>query len=80
MSLALQATAMHLIVHPMEGFDYERAYEVAAIPRDDYEVEAMIALGYPGDPEKLPEHLRARERPNGRKPIEELAFEGRFGE
>ncbi len=32
-----------LVVHAMEGFNYDKAREVCAIP-DDYSIEAMIAM------------------------------------
>ncbi len=37
----------------------------------------MIALGYPGNPDDLPENLRERElAPRSRKPLSEFLFEG----
>ncbi len=38
----------------------------------------MLAVGHPGDPADLPEALRERELPSERKPLSEVAFEGRF--
>jgi hypothetical protein len=46
---------------------------------DDYEVEAMVAVGHPGDPATLPPQLREREAPSNRKPVGEIAREGPFG-
>jgi len=77
-NLALQGTAMGLVVHGMAGFDFERARSVLAVP-DDYAVVAMFAVGRPGDPVHLPERLRAREVPSGRRPLGELIREGAFG-
>lgn len=77
MSLALQAGMLGLIAHGMQGFDYGKAAELVGLP-DGYSVEAMCAIGYPGDPAALPEDLRASETPNGRKPLAETVFEGRF--
>lgn len=77
-NLALQATMMGLIAHGMEGFDYDKARTVLSIP-DDYAVEAMIAIGRPGKKEELPPNLQAGEQPSGRKKLEEIIFEGRFG-
>jgi nitroreductase len=76
-NLALQGGHMGLVVHGMAGFDRDRARTFLMIP-DDYDVEAMIAIGKPGDPEKLPPELREREFPSGRKPVTEIAWEGKF--
>jgi hypothetical protein len=38
----------------------------------------MFAVGRPGDPDQLPEKLRDREAPSGRKPLTELICEGTF--
>lgn len=76
-NLALQGCAMGLVVHGMMGFDYGRAKTALAVP-DDYAVEAMIAIGHPGDPDELPEALRKVETPSLRKPVSELVREGPF--
>ncbi len=76
-NLALQGAAMDLVVHPMAGFDREAARTKLEVP-DDYAVEAMIAVGHPGDPDQLPEELRSREVPTSRKPVGELICEGKF--
>jgi hypothetical protein len=60
----------------MGGFSSEKAQNVLQIPAG-YQPVAMVAVGYAGDPEMLPEHLKARElAPRTRKPLEELVFEG----
>lgn len=76
-NLALQGCHMGLVVHGMMGFDYERARTELAVP-DDYAVEAMIAIGHPGDPATLPEAARKIEAPSQRKPVAELVREGKF--
>lgn len=76
-NLCLQATLMGLVAHGMAGFNRDKARTELRIP-DDYEVEAMIALGHPGKPDDLPEGLLEREVPSGRKPIREIACEGPF--
>lgn len=58
--LSLQATHDGLIVHQIGGFDRQRIQEVLRIP-DAYEVVLVMAVGYPGDPDALPENLRVRE-------------------
>ncbi len=77
MSLALQASLLGLTAHGMAGFDYGAAIDAVGLP-DGYSVEAMCAIGYPGDAAVLPENLRALEKPNGRRPVSELFFENRF--
>jgi nitroreductase len=77
MSLALQGSMMGLVVHGMQGFDYEAARIVLNIP-DDFQVEAMAAVGRPGDVRNLPEVLQARETPNDRRPLDQTVCEGVF--
>ncbi|MEE8160301.1 MAG: nitroreductase family protein [Acidobacteriota bacterium] len=76
-NLALQGSQKGLVIHGMQGFDYDRARQVLNVP-DDHQVEAMIAIGRPGKKEDLPERLREREVPSGRKEVAEIAFEGQF--
>ncbi len=73
-SFALQGSISGLVVHGMQGFDYDRAKTELAIP-DDYEVQAMAAVGNPGCSEALPDKLRKMELPSGRKSISEIAME-----
>jgi hypothetical protein len=68
---------MGLVVHGMQGFNYERARSELRIP-DTYRVEAICAIGKPGDPTRLPQPLQERETPNARKPLAEIACEGAF--
>jgi len=76
-NFALQGFHQGLVVHGMEGFDYERARKELAIP-DQFQVEAMAAVGRPGPRELLPEKLQARETPNDRRKVSESVFEGPF--
>lgn len=75
--LALEGTARGLVVHAMQGFDYEKARDVCQIP-DDFAVEAMIAIGKRGKKEDLPEEIQKKEVPSGRKPLNELMMEGKY--
>lgn len=77
-SFALQGTMMGLVVHGMMGFDYERAAVELSIP-GDFQVEAMAAVGRPGNKENLTAALQERESPSLRRKVEEFAFEGGFG-
>jgi nitroreductase len=74
-NLALQGSSMDLVIHAMEGFNYEKARRALELP-EHFAVEAMVAVGRPGPLEELPEKLRKRESPSDRKPVSELAFEG----
>jgi nitroreductase len=76
-NLALQGAVMDVVVHGMAGFDRDKARTALKVP-DDYAVEAMIALGRPGDPADLPQELREREKPSGRKPVAQFVREGGF--
>lgn len=76
-NLALQGSRMGLVVHGMAGFDKDKARAGLGVP-PDFEVEAMVAVGRPGRTEDLPEAMRAGEVPSGRKPVGEIAFEGKF--
>lgn len=78
-SLVVQATALGLIVHQMAGYDVEKARKELKIPAG-HDPVAMIAIGYPGDPNQLPDYLRERElKARDRKPMSEFVFEGVWG-
>ncbi|MDQ5845468.1 MAG: hypothetical protein M3539_09260 [Acidobacteriota bacterium] len=64
-----------LVVHGMQGFDFERAKTDLHIP-EGFRVEAMI--GKPGNIDVLPPELRDRELPSDRRKLEETICEGRF--
>jgi nitroreductase len=76
-NLALQGTAMGLVVHAMQGFDYDKARSALNVP-DDYAVVAMFAVGRPADVSVLPEQIRDREKPSDRKPVKQIICEGEF--
>ena len=76
-NLALQGSITGLVVHGMQGFDYVKAKTELNIP-DEYDVEAMIAVGKSGKKEDLPKEIQEREFPSDRKKISEIAFEGEF--
>lgn len=76
-SLALQGFRKGLVVHGMQGFDYARAQQELGIP-DEYQVEAMVAVGRPGARETLPPPLQERESPNDRRPLSETVCAGRW--
>lgn len=76
-NLALQGSLLGLVVHGMQGFDYDRARELLLIPAG-FQVEAMIAVGKPGEKNLLPPNLQGREFPSPRKPLAEIVCEGPF--
>jgi nitroreductase len=78
MSLVLQAVALGLIAHQMGGFDGDRLAASFGVP-GRFTPMAMIAVGYPGDPDRLPEDLQEREMAErNRRPLSEIAFTGRW--
>ena len=58
--LSLQAVELGLQVRQMAGFHQEKTIKELNIP-DTFSVGVFIAVGYPGDPQALPESLKARE-------------------
>jgi len=77
MSFALQGSLMDLVIHGMQGFDYDKAKEVLHVPAD-YQVEAMIAVGKHGKKEVLPDYQQEREFPKSRKSLADIAMEAVF--
>lgn len=79
-NLALQATALGIFLRQMGGINYKKVQDDFAVP-DEYEIISIIAGGYPGSGESLPENLREREAvPRQRKALSELVYEGSFGQ
>lgn len=76
--LALEAVRKGLMTHPMTGFDFAKARDVLGIP-DEYDIQALVAIGYQGPRERLPQELQAREQPSPRMPVQELLHAGVFG-
>lgn len=76
-NFALQAFMKGYVVHGMQGFDYDRAKVDLVVPVG-FNIEMMAAVGRPGNPELLPEHVQKKEVPNGRKSLAELVSEGSF--
>src|SRR6476646_8933952 len=67
-NFALQGFSQGLVVHGMQGFDYDRARTELKIP-DGFQIEAMAAVGKPGAKESLPEKLLKAESPNDRRQL-----------
>jgi nitroreductase len=77
LSLALQAQTMGLAAHAMGGFDGDKLAAAVGLP-DGHTLHCVVAVGEQGPAEALPEDLKAREKPSGRKPVAEIAAHGRF--
>lgn len=75
--VALQATAMGYHAHAMTGVDFDAARRELQVP-DRYRMEAAFVIGRRDDPDKLPEKLRGKEVPSGRKPVSDVAIPGPF--
>lgn len=74
-----QATFMGLVAHPMGGFSVEKAKQNLFIP-GGFEPVAMIAVGYHGDVDDLPEELKSRERRvRTRKALQDIVYSGKMG-
>jgi nitroreductase len=76
-NLLLQATFMDLVSHPMAGYDSVRARQELHIP-ENFEIQAMLAIGHHGEINNLPEHQQKKEIPSQRKPVEEFTRAGGF--
>jgi nitroreductase len=76
-NLALQANLSGWQAHAMVGFDIPRAFASLNVP-EGFRVEAAVAIGRRGPASLLPEAIAAREKPNDRKTLAEIAFEGGF--
>jgi nitroreductase len=67
MLMALQAVNMGFQIHPMAGFDGEKARRIFNIP-DNFETVTMIAVGYPSDDiGHLKEYQQKSERERGER-------------
>lgn len=77
-NLCLQAVAMGMMAHQMGGFDADKMRALAGVPAQCVPM-AMIAVGYPVEPELVPEELREREMaPRQRRELGQLFFAGRW--
>ncbi|MDB5053562.1 MAG: nitroreductase family protein [Bacilli bacterium] len=68
--LALEAIRLGLFTHGMGGFDADKARETLQIP-EDYDLHAVIAIGYRGETSSLPERYQERETPSNRRQTSE---------
>ncbi len=75
--MALEGSSRGYLVHGMEGFDYDKARKVLQIP-EDYQIEAMAAIGKHATKEKLSAELQKKEVPSPRRPVKQIVMKGKF--
>lgn len=75
--LTVQAQAQGLASRQMEGFDRVRAAVICGVP-EQYDLAAVIAVGYPGAPDLLPneKHRLLETTPRARRPASDFVFAG----
>ena len=74
-NMVLEAIALGLHTHGMAGFDQDKMRANLEIPKA-FEIGAVWALGYLGDPEALPGSMKEMElAPRTRNPLSEFVFE-----
>jgi len=79
-NLVVEATARGLSVHQMIGILPDKAREIYQIPGHS-EAWTALAIGYKGDPSKLPDALKQRDlMPRQRKPLSQFVFTGKWGQ
>jgi len=72
--MALQATQEGLVFHQMIGFDSKQFRENFGVS-ENFAILTAVAVGWPGNPELIPEDLRLMEtKTRTRKAIAELVF------
>ena len=78
--LEVEANKMGLNTRGMGGIDLDAAYDAAGVPRDTFESICAIAVGTRGTDDDLHPRIVEQNFANSRKPVEEVAFKGRFSE
>ena len=80
MNLLTQATELGLYAHQMGGYDVDKARQLYQIP-ETHELGAVIALGYLGQAEHLPEGLTERTQDERtRHPFKSFVFAQQWGQ
>lgn len=76
MSLAIQAAEMGFQVHPMGGFDKEKATEYLNLNPENFEAKVMFAVGFPDESEPSSEDTEQRIlQHQSRKQVVEFVFQ-----
>lgn len=77
--LSVQALSEGIYVHQMGGINKEKLIRDLNIP-ENYQPVTVIAMGYLGNPDDLPEDLKQREiAERTRNPAHEFIFSGKWG-
>ena len=69
MSLCLQARMFGYYTHAMAGFDKDKAQKILGVNTQEYYIVCAFVVGIIDKPEKLPDDIKSREIPNGRKAV-----------
>ncbi len=78
--ISVQAMAEGLYVHQMAGFDQDKARNGLFVP-EGFEIKSVIAIGYYGDVNTLPEDIRNSERgARSRNDLSTMVFSDKWGE
>ncbi len=78
MSVALEGARRNLVVHGMQGFEYDKVKQTLQIP-NNYTIEAMFAIGKFAKKSILPKEMREKEVPSSRKEVNEFVnWDGKF--
>ena len=77
LQIALQASTLGYAAHAMAGLVFDKAPQVLELP-EQFRLEVGIAIGRKADAARLPDSLRTREVPSGRKPLEQISCPGPF--
>lgn len=77
MSLSFQAEKLGYKCHAMAGFDPNKALEVSGLKKEHVKPMAVIAIGKHGDIKTMPKDIQEKEVQSDRKPMDQIAFEGK---
>jgi nitroreductase len=78
-NMLLQGYAMGMTIHAMAGYDEKKLLSGFQIP-EPFRVAAVVAAGWRGKVESLPEEVRAKDlKPRVRKDPAEFVFSDTFG-
>lgn len=78
--LVLQATELGYATHQMAGIEHDKIRARYGVP-EGFDPVTGIAVGYPGDPDSLPDDLREMElEARTRRPFSEYVFADRWGQ